>query len=532
MSRPDSRHPSDARLLPYLDGELGLWKRRQVRRHLEGCGQCRAEAAELRDVLTDLVRHRKDMLGSVPPPPEPWADLTGDFERIDAELAGRSWAARLFSGPALRWCATTAVAAALIFAIIYQFRETPSVQAARLLEKATAAADARPKRVRRVRITTSSRQIVREIGGGTDSAVPAMEALFRSAKYPWDDPLSAHAFQQWRESLSEKRDEVATLAGDECYRISTATTEGALASATLTFRMSDMEPTWGRFEFRGREWVEMTALPDAAPAPAVETNVGVMPPEPGPPAPPEVTDAAGPATPIAGLGDELRVVAALHGVGADLGDPLEITRSGGVVIVTGTAIPPARQRQIERALQATPGVEVRFSGSADTSSPAASASPAKGDRQQRLNAQALDLMDAAMSRAYALRRLARQFPAGSEPQLNLAERRTLRELAREHLTALEDGLRELRGRLGPMLRPEGAAEPLPDHVAWQPAAEDVLRAAQRVERGVASLLGMAPVEPGAGANAPARVAAALSDLQAGIEHCRRHLSYDDVEQRK
>ena len=145
----------------------------------------------------------------------------------------------------------------------------------------------------------------------------------------------------------------------------------------------------------------------------------------------------------AGVAEELQVVAALHQVGADLGDPVEIARESGQILVSGTGIPPQHQKQIHEALDSMPGVVVRFSepGAGAPSGPegtppetpalrdsAGSAPPPfqarleerLGGRPQfeRFSSQLLDGSDAVMSRAYALRRLAQQFPPDVERQLS------------------------------------------------------------------------------------------------------------------
>ena len=151
MSSLGMRHPEEGQLLRYLDGELPGRKARQVRQHLEACWHCRAELEELQNTVGDCVRYRKNVLGTCLPPPGPWQDLSRGFDRIDASLAEEPLAARLartmfLPRPAVPWAVTAAIAVAVACTIVYQLRETPSVQAAALLKKAVAVADssARP----------------------------------------------------------------------------------------------------------------------------------------------------------------------------------------------------------------------------------------------------------------------------------------------------------------------------------------------------------------------------------------------------
>jgi hypothetical protein len=545
------RHPDDGQLLRYLDGELPGGKARQVRNHLLACWQCRSELEELEGAVKDCVRYRKSVAACLPPPPAPWQDLSRGFDRTDARMEREPLFARMaraLTPPAVRWTAMGAAALAVVVAIAYQLRETPSVQASTLLARAAAAADARPHRVRRLRIRTHSEEVTRTIGAGRSDADAPLAALFRSARYDWDDPLSAKSYQAWRQGLAHKRDQVSIVEdpqspGGGFYRIGATTGDGELVSASLTLRIPDLEPTQGRFEFRNAEWVEMTELPDLTepPASAVAEATGGIPSKPAMPPLSEEGGAAG----AAGIGEELQAVAALHEVGADLGDPLEIANRDGRIRVTGSGISPERQRQIRDALGSLAHVDVRF---ADAAPPARTEGQAPagsgvavvpqvdsrlqdklGGRAQseRFSTQLLDQSDAAMARAYALRRLAQEFSPAAEAEMGAPDRRLLRSLAREHLAAMAAGFQGIDGAVSPLLatRASGAArESRAAAETWQDAAGEALGAARQVETALAALLGAAPAE--GGADLPSRFASAMFDLKASLERCQRLLSYD------
>src|SRR5688500_14213386 len=74
------------------------------------------------------------------------------------------------------------------------------------------------------------------------------------------------------------------------------------------------------------------------------------------PSRPETAPSAGSAS----ISNELQVVAALHEIGADLGDPLEVKRSEGKVLVSGIGLPPSRQQEIQLALDSIPNVVLEF----------------------------------------------------------------------------------------------------------------------------------------------------------------------------
>src|SRR5438270_857210 len=99
-----------------------------------------------------------------------------------------------------------------------------------------------------------------------------------------------------------------------------------------------------------------------------------IPRQPG--VPPEFVRAPA-ARPPAGISSELRVVEALHKLGADLGDPLEISREGRQVLVSGTGIPSKRQEELHAVLDPLPDVVVRFADSAfPASAPPVQSEPA------------------------------------------------------------------------------------------------------------------------------------------------------------
>ena len=263
--------------------------------------------------------------------------------------------------PGLRWALSGAAVLALCFVLIQQLRETPKVEAAVLLQKAVRASESRhPAAIRRLRITTRTGQMTRVLGAAYKPAARETEIarLFDAAHYDWNDPLSAQSYSAWRAQLPHFQDAIASQPNS--YDIKTTTEDSELLSATLKLRTTDLEPLEGRFEFRNRDWVEMTELVDQQtnPASIVAGTTGGMPRQPGvPPGPVYVPPEA--AEPPA-FSEELQVVAALHQLGADLGDPLEISREGRQVLVSGTGIPPQRQQQIHGLLDRLPHVVVRF----------------------------------------------------------------------------------------------------------------------------------------------------------------------------
>jgi hypothetical protein len=522
-------HPEHDQLLLYIDGELPSRKARRIELHLEACWDCRAEVEELQRTVADCVRYRKHALAELlPSPPIPWVDLYRQMERLDAATPPRSVALPW------RWVVTTAAAALAIFGAYYHLRETPSVKAAALLQRAIAAAETHPAHARRIRVRTRSREYTQTAGIATASA----DSLFQLAHYDAADPLSAHAYQAWRDGLTDKSDEIAI--SDGVYRIHTVPGAGPVSSATLALRTTDLEPLEGRLEFRDSEFVEFSEVSEPPIPERVESGATHLevPPRQAVPSRPA---AAAPRTTAPPAG-ELQVLAALHRIGADLGDPLEVSQSDGRVNIKGIGVPPERQRQIEEALSGLPGVGVEFAAATGAvpaapagPSTAAVAAPEPGALQKRLerlvggsaemdrfSAKILDWDEAAMARAYALRRLAQQYP--SDAAMSDADREILRGMAREHASALAVSAANLEQTLTPVLTGLGAADTHPAAAAdtWQAAVEQVFLASRKVEVLSSLLLGVA-----AGDNPkedlPSGLLNALRELRADLDQCQRLL---------
>ena len=554
MSNFSQRHPDDGMLLRYIDGELPGRKARQVQHHLEACWKCRTELEQLQSTVADCMHYRTEVLEThLPEAPNPWSDLSREFDRIDATLAAEPfWTRLLPRAQSLRWSMAAAAAMALIAGVFYQLRETPSVQAATLLKRAVAAAAHHPLPARRYRIRMGGVQIIRA-AAKIDAPLPvALSARFTAAHYDGADPLSATAFQSWRNTLAVKNDEVSTIsgsAGSENLRIRTFTPRGDLASATLTLRSSDLHPVDGSLEFRDNQTIEFTELTEPTAVSDGQTaarNVEV----PVRSSVPSGTAAFAPSV-TASISDELQVLSALHQIGADLGDPIEVKRTGGRVQVGGVGVPPQRQKQIHDMLDSLPNVSVDFANPAAVSSgepatpdaPAAdnstrTAPPASrmqtrleeqlGSRAEfeRFSTQILDATEAAMSRAAALHLLAQRVPAGEEAGLTASGRGELHAIASEHAAALTAQIAGIQRILNPVLTSMGAPAHLnlatPPATSWQPAAEDVFRASRRVDVLLSVFLGVAPPQ-GSTSDLPVQLMSAVTELRTSLDQCQNLL---------
>ncbi len=422
MSSLELRHPENDLLLQFLDGELSRRQARQVRLHVEACWQCRTELDELQKLVAECVRYRETIASSMEPPPQPWADLSRDFARLDDATAS----VPLFRRTAFRWAL---------------------------------------------------------LGAGAVSLVAA-----------------------------------------------------TLALRVIDFRIGPERST--PVEIRP---VQKKELPDqqASPASTITRADGVMPSVPGRASTRE-NPPAGPAS----VADELRAVAALHRLGADLGDPVEIARNGAYVVVGGTGVAPGLQRQIRDALVAEPKILLRFSepptappaspAPARDTSPVKSAAPAiprpleaqLGGRAQfeKLSAQLLDQDETAMTRAYALRRLAEQFPPEAEQQLSPEDQGILKDLGRQHVTALAQEAAAIDAVASPLLVSLGVS-PQPGRAtsapSWQAATDNLFASSRKVETLLSAWLGVTASD-GAG-NLAQQLSTALAQLRSDVQQCEQLL---------
>jgi len=516
-----AQHLEEDQLLRYADGELPARKAREAKRHLEACWQCRAELKESQDLVNECVRYRKNVLQNyLPSPPVPWGDIYQGFAKIDASRNDVSLfvrIARLFSMRQIATWTPVALATGLVVVAFLELRQTPSVEAAELLRKAVLATDSRPQKPHHIHIRTSK------------NLEQNFQARFLAANYSWDNPLSAKSYQAWRDRLSEKHDEVTTAEGE--YRIRTTTASSEIKEATITLKTPDLEPRQERLQFRDDEWVEITQAPEdiATISNAVQPPVRIPSHQPANFTPPPAT-----------AGDELHVLAALHGVGADLGDPIEVARNGNQIVVSGVGIEPQRQQEIRSTLEAIPNVVVKFSEPAPApvqpqaqpdgiaaSSTATEPTPFQtrlekqaGGRQrfEQFSAQVLDMSDTMMSRAYALRRLTERFSPDVESQLSAADRKILRNVSREHTDALAQQEAQIEKLLGPVLISMGASPGNSGVTAG--TAEDLFRSAKRVETLLAILLGATAGEAPNG-QLPTQVLSALAELRLDLELYKR-----------
>ncbi|QOY85736.1 hypothetical protein [Paludibaculum fermentans] len=549
-----SGHPSDGEWLRFADGEVTVPEEKKLRSHLAACWQCRSALEETQKAVNACVQYRDTVVKEAyPAPPQPWFDIYREFDRLDEQAASQSWFARfsdwLTGAWTIRRTSYAALATALIALLVWQSWQLPAVQAASLLRRAVASAESKPAKVRRVRIKTRSATMTRVIGSPLQATqnkeLEPIEALFRQANYDWDDPLSARTFQRWRSQLPSKHDELvstvdAAAPESRYHRIRTTTDSGELIAASLTLRASDLEPTSGLLEFRNHEPIEIQALAtDQEPAlgsTSIVSSAAAPHSSPGLVSPEAL---AQPAT----LHDELLVFKALRGIGADLDQPLEVTRNGPAVEVTGIGVPAERRQELHAALDALPRVRLQFNDAGSASTPqqerhlsntGTAASPEIEQLQGRLESalggraaftsiadRALESSDDLMARMHALRRLAERYSTNIEAGMTSDERALLAGLRHDHASAVLAQAATLQKLLASALRkvaPKVDARPAAGLSAgsWQGATEQLFNTSRQVDLLLAGTLAATPAARPA-ESIPGDLLARLADLMVQAE---------------
>jgi len=223
--------------------------------------------------------------------------------------------------------------------------------------------------------------------------------------------------------------------------------------------MEPLHAIAGTLEFGTAETIEMSeAQGEGAPA------LHVAPRQAVPNAPP-VEPIERPAT----ASEELQVLAALHRIAADLGEPIDVQREGGEVIVNVTGLDPRRLEEVETALSGVPTASVhsgtphpdegrgtprRPPPEVDTADPLLSelraASPGAVSTAE-LSDRLTDAAEKLIERVYAMRGLARRFPAEITSQMSTDDIATLDNILRDHASAVTDAAGTIRHLLAPVL---------------------------------------------------------------------------------
>jgi hypothetical protein len=479
-------HPDENQLLLALERELPPDDAIRVEKHLGNCWSCRARYDEMQRGILVFVEYReKRYLPMAPVPPDDTAgfrDRLRNFidESSPVGLLTRIWRG-LFGFVALRgqvkWVGAVAAAMAGVIFWVYVISSPAVISASELLTRAVAAQNppvsAAPGGRRHVvhqkmQIRSGNQAVVRDFQWTQGSPISQAEWNGQSDPLSWRAPMTAEGFAGWRDSLGQKKDTVKRAGG--LLTLDTATGQGAITDAWIVVRAGDFHPVEQHLRFANDQrldFVELAFQVDDKPQPAAEPlsaiAVAQAPSRPaGVPPPPSLTG-----LPQADLDEvELQLRYTLFVHKWDLDEDLVIGRGPGQVTLTGIVSSPEREQDMRATLSALPSV--RFSADLPASAGNQAAKPVQAiapqdqapllkavlertfvSRDERLAFEngCLADSDAALSHAWALKRLADRYSETEEQRLNPDSDQKLREMLRAHLQELGHG----NDGLGPLL---------------------------------------------------------------------------------
>jgi hypothetical protein len=449
------RHLSDEQLAAFQDQDLPAGDAV----HLESCLHCAGRLREMTGALTAYSEYRDSACAPLLPPPQSWTSL-------DTLIARNANGSR----PKVhRWwprIALAAAACAVIAAVFLNQRaQRQSVRANDLLARSATMTVREGPRL--ISLRSGGRTLIRpavlstDITPEIDPQAERLRSLFFAARYSWRDPLSARSFREWRSGLPDKRDSVSVIrrqGRDDSYRVQTDSPAGVLRSVSLTLRAADLRPTDETFAFAGEGPLDIAEAP--APTPQA--------PQARPPAVREL-----PTETLAGPEDTLQVLAALDAIGADVGDPIDVSEDPAhrQIVVRGSGLTPERRKLVAEALKPLPRVVLEFdsgassTGAAQPPPPAerfSSDIPADFRRQledrfggvvalQQATDRVLETSASLLARAVALQTLALKFPPGIADSMTDRDRALLKKLQQHHVSELRRLLVRMETDLQPLL---------------------------------------------------------------------------------
>ncbi len=311
-------------------------------------------------------------------------------------------------------------------------------------------------------------------------------------------PLAPESFRSWHDSLSSKSDEI--VEADSFIQLTTNTPDvrnGTVREVSLKFRSSDyhtFESTFVVSTTSGDRSItitevafEVTSLASLDPNffdDATELTKTAVAKDSGPATLPELAVTANSSTdssrtdspPPATAGLEIEVLRLLSSTGADMGDQVNVTRENGLIYVRGLVETPARRSEILSALNSVrqnPAIRVDLETVAEalakkkqpTGTPTSvenletdGLKPAVENElaerfgseaeARRFSSRVVGRSGQAMSRVYALRKLARQFSAAEIKTLSPEARSKWLSLMRSHANAFKEDYDALSRDIG------------------------------------------------------------------------------------
>ena len=367
-----------------------------------------------------------------------------------------------------------------------------------------------------------------------------------SAGVNWDAPLSAVDFAEWRHRSSPTRDKVIRSGQHLLTLTTTPLAENEVLKETLTVRDSDFQGVDRTVELRDSGTVEIAQLNyDVLPWGAVNQDwFEPLPSGAATDAPGGFSGLSAPLSRVPSeLETELAVRYALHGVGADLGEPIEIHPGGPtaeLVSVVGVVSSAQRKQELFAALKGIHGVATRLRTEEEATPRelptrvlrtepliVTAHSPIEkellnyfGDSLavENFSRRTIAVTRDLMAHAWALRHLSERYGApevAGELALSPASRQLLETMRRDHCRAMSEATSELTASLRPVLSSVVKASPEPTtRLSLFDGAQQVQRLTMELAFGSEAPNGDEMSEP---AKAAQDLLAALQGLEIALE---------------
>ncbi len=383
-------HVSDEILISAADGELTSAETAIVKAHLEACWHCRVRMEKIERAIEDLIDYRASLAIPYSGPRDGsraifFARLCQFESEFMPQPAWRRVLERLFNfagalaAPRIAWAGALLVLSLAIFLARVAVSPTVSanavLQRARISEKTNRASVQHPVVYQKLRIHSQEGTLTRTIyhdllsGRKSESSDASLVRLtdlqtkMQAANFDWQDPLSIASFMAWHEGPFEKTDEV-TRTIDGLVVVHTKVLNGPLSEVDLTLRDSDYHAIAETLRFQD-ENIEMSEV-DFSVLAFESVNRGIFdPPSLSRPVALPLRPVAAPPSVSELVHAEAEARVALHILGADLGEPIDISSDGKEVLISGLVDTSARKQSLLQALQMIPHLQINLTSVAE-----------------------------------------------------------------------------------------------------------------------------------------------------------------------
>ena len=411
-----TNHSSDALLIKHADGELSRCEVDSVNAHLKYCWSCRLRREQIEQAISDVVQYQdRQFKPYLPPAAGGRSMFLARLDQLATQEKSKSWWHRVLSsiGRVSSWriypaWIRVAIAACLIVTLLILSLRTPTVSAAEFLQRArtaeiqSLASVTQPVVCRKLKIEAGGHSVTRTIYRDTASdrrrdqlAVDTAMSLtpkssgitnepadlkqiqkvlkqeFIAANLDWEDPLSVSAYQTWHDRLEQRKEDVTSIR-DELL-LTTSTPEGPISEASLRVRESDFHVVGQSVRLRDNRQIEIAEIhyqliPGSLASDVFPAEATVMGVNPAPFPLSTDTEPSQSAPSLAQLAEaEVQALVALHSVGADLGEPVQIVRTKTKIEVRGLADTEERKAQLSAVLGDIPALDFQVQTVAEAS---------------------------------------------------------------------------------------------------------------------------------------------------------------------